>query len=638
MANIKLKYSDFQDFDEAYAKFKETLEKPYKEGKKDKVIDKIFAPPTFGWKKFVNDVVPENKRWNEIDNNTFKIITFRPGYLNGDKSTPAVCGLGHNPDVHAMASGGTGAGKSAFLEQFIMTLCTEYSPNDLELWLADFKKVTFSNFLPDRNHPECLPHLKACACTSDPVYAESVITALYKTMMDRQAFLNKSKENFGTPIASLKDWNEFCVKEAAKDKSFLKKKWPRILLIIDELKAAYLLMGAAGGDTKSKMEEAFKQITNLGRAAGCHMLLSSQRVADILPSDVIAGSELRMCLRVSDKAISQEFIGTDDAAKIKAKFGQAYIKGITISKEVPIKFFIPYIAEGEELQSEIKILYDKAKEWEKEGKFTFRKLIAYSEDNTYPMTDIDKIYEKYSDNFKQGLFIFGEKMVFELGSTAPLNYMFDESGNNHMYTHFENYDDLFKFYRLIHKNASLEGYKIILNTQAGDNINLMLNIDTDESLPKETIHMEDTEFVDQIRALFEAKKAADSKTPCYVICLGWDKSMHYAIEIDPDVKNRLIKLLQGCSQYGIHFIFIMNGTSKFRSDVIDCCNVRACSLISSEDSSTVLGNRNGAMPAGDLKSGFLNVKIGQETKRCRLYEPLEKKGKELVRTIDNFDI
>jgi len=63
--------------------------------------------------------------------------------------------LGGSDSAHALLSGDTGSGKSYTLHMIIMSIIMKYHPNDVELWLVDFKKVAFAGYM---NNPP--PHVK----------------------------------------------------------------------------------------------------------------------------------------------------------------------------------------------------------------------------------------------------------------------------------------------------------------------------------------------------------------------------------------------------------------------------------------------------------------------------------------------
>lgn len=63
--------------------------------------------------------------------------------------------LGGEGSVHGFISGGTNSGKSTLLHTIILSACLHYHPNDLEIWLVDYKQTEF--YLYKKKTP---PHIK----------------------------------------------------------------------------------------------------------------------------------------------------------------------------------------------------------------------------------------------------------------------------------------------------------------------------------------------------------------------------------------------------------------------------------------------------------------------------------------------
>ena len=77
-------------------------------------------------------------------------------------------------NVHGLIAGRTGAGKSVFLNTLIHNLLTEYSPWELDIYLADFKKVELSRYLTKYK----TPHINTVAATSEIRYVISMFQYL----------------------------------------------------------------------------------------------------------------------------------------------------------------------------------------------------------------------------------------------------------------------------------------------------------------------------------------------------------------------------------------------------------------------------------------------------------------------------
>jgi len=181
--------------------------------------------------------------------------------------------LGQNDDglevSQALLAGKPGAGKSYTLHAIIASLAMKYHPDELELYLLDFKEgVEFQVYLdPDRtensdpneaiSESKALPHAKVISIESDREFGLSV---LQKVQREIEARASKFKDAGGN-INNLKDYRELTG-----------KKVPRILVVIDEFQ--YLFR--EDDNITKQLNEIFEDITKRGRAFGIHLLIASQ--------------------------------------------------------------------------------------------------------------------------------------------------------------------------------------------------------------------------------------------------------------------------------------------------------------------------------------------------------------------------
>ena len=158
---------------------------------------------------------------------------------------------------HLLVAGSTGSGKSVCMNAIIMSLLMHNTPNELRIILIDPKRVEFSAYAN-------IPHL-ACPVITDVGKAGMALTRLVEFMNDRYKIL----ENIGAK--NIEVYNKMMEKQG-------KDKMEYYVCIVDELADLFMNVKSA--------ENSIKEITQLSRAVGIHMIVATQR-----PSvDVITGT------------------------------------------------------------------------------------------------------------------------------------------------------------------------------------------------------------------------------------------------------------------------------------------------------------------------------------------------------------
>lgn len=162
--------------------------------------------------------------------------------------------LGRGTAQHALVVGKTGSGKSTLLHALITGASLWYGPDQVELYLIDFKKgVEFKPYAGLR-----LPHARVVAIESDREFGLSVLEKL-------DAELRRRGERFrAAGVQDLAGYRD--APEAASDPL------PRCLLIVDEFQEFFV------SDDKLAHDAAllFDRLVRQGRAFGLHVVLGSQ--------------------------------------------------------------------------------------------------------------------------------------------------------------------------------------------------------------------------------------------------------------------------------------------------------------------------------------------------------------------------
>lgn len=251
-------------------------------------------------------------------NTTKEGINLRPGLFNDQ---PQAIQMGDNA-VHGLLAGQTGSGKSAMLNNLIFNLLVEYPPWELDLYLADFKKVEFSRYM---NKFET-PHVKACAATSEVRYVVSMIQHMVDCMNARESLFARLGYQ---KLADFRNAEEF--------KDLPPFVLPRMLLIVDEFQQLFL-------DASPKESEQIRQmltaIVKKGRATGLHILFASQEMSNTLSRSDLANFKIRFALNCNI-SVSMDVIGNKEAASIRR--GTVIYNTSDGNKENNVKFVVPYV-------------------------------------------------------------------------------------------------------------------------------------------------------------------------------------------------------------------------------------------------------------------------------------------------------
>jgi S-DNA-T family DNA segregation ATPase FtsK/SpoIIIE len=209
--------------------------------------------------------------------------------------------LGKGTAQHVLIAGKTGSGKSTLLHALISNLALVYSPEEVELYLVDFKKgVEFKTYAT-----HALPHARVVAVESEREFGLSVLQRL-------DAELKLRGDRFRELGAQ--DLNAY--REANGNRPT-----PRILLIVDEFQEFFVEDDKIAQDAALLLDRLVRQ----GRAFGLHVLLGSQTLggAYTLARSTIDQMAVRIALQCSDA--DGHIILSDDnsAARLLSRPGEA---------------------------------------------------------------------------------------------------------------------------------------------------------------------------------------------------------------------------------------------------------------------------------------------------------------------------
>ncbi|BCZ18191.1 ATP-binding protein [Helicobacter sp. NHP19-003] len=224
---------------------------------------------------------------------------------------------GDQTQHHTLVCGRSGSGKSNFLNVLIQNLAFYYSPDELRLFLLDYKEgVEFNAYA----HPP-LEHAQLVSVQADVSYGITFLEWLNKELGERAKLFKD---------CGVKDFKGYRQTHGL----------PRFVVIIDEFQVLFM-------DSK-KRDEITSLVVNLlkkGRSYGVHMVFSTQTMAGgTIPKETLGQIGNRMALAVNDKNDSIVVLGHDGATRVAIKKGIYSSVGEQKDDSLMVLTSIPYAA------------------------------------------------------------------------------------------------------------------------------------------------------------------------------------------------------------------------------------------------------------------------------------------------------
>lgn len=186
--------------------------------------------------------------------------------------------IGEGSSHHGLIAGATGSGKSTLLHTLIMSSMLHYSPDQLHLYLMDFKSGTEFKIYESVK----LPHIQLLALDAMQEFGESILENLVAEMEHRGSLFKEAGQT------SLKGYTQATGQPL-----------PRILVIMDEFQI--LFNDSTNRKVAMNCAELTKRIVTEGRAFGIHLLMATQSTKVISDLTLSHGTIEQMRIRIGLK-------------------------------------------------------------------------------------------------------------------------------------------------------------------------------------------------------------------------------------------------------------------------------------------------------------------------------------------------
>ncbi len=206
-------------------------------------------------KRELKDLQKDEKFWTE--SSQFKVSV----PVGWDINHKEVCFEIGNAQNHTLICDHSGSGKSNFLHVLIQNLAFYYAPDEVQLFLLDYKEGVEFNAYTD---PTILEHARLVSVASSVGYGMSFLSWLCKEMQKRAQLFKQFN------VKDLSDYRKH-------------EKMPRLIVVVDEFQVLFSDNSTKG---KESVDQSLNTLLKKGRSYGVHLVLATQtmRGTDINPS------------------------------------------------------------------------------------------------------------------------------------------------------------------------------------------------------------------------------------------------------------------------------------------------------------------------------------------------------------------
>lgn len=233
-----------------------------------------------------------------IDSKEFRSAKSKISFAVG-KDINGSCVIGDIAKMpHVLIAGTTGSGKSVCTNSILISLLYKATPEEVKLIVVDPKMVEFGIY-------NGIPHLLIPVVT-DAKKAAGALQWAVTEMMRRYRSLSEAG------VRDIESYNKLAAEDEALESI------PKLVVVIDELADLMLVAG-------KEVEEAICRIAQMGRAAGVHLVIATQRPsADVITGLMKANIPSRIALVVSSAMESRIILDAMGAEKLIGRGDMLY--------------------------------------------------------------------------------------------------------------------------------------------------------------------------------------------------------------------------------------------------------------------------------------------------------------------------
>ncbi len=235
-------------------------------------------------KRELKDLQKDKKFWTKSSQYEVSVP------VGWDINHKEVCFEIGNAQNHTLICDHSGSGKSNFLHVLIQNLAFYYAPDEVQLFLLDYKEGVEFNAYTD----PILEHARLVSVASSVGFGMSFLSWLCDEIQKRAELFKQFK------VKDLSDYRKH-------------EKMPRLIVVIDEFQ---VLFSDNSTKVKGSVERSLNTLLKKGRSYGVHLVLATQTMRNIGISDSIKGQIANRIALPMDAEDSSSVLGDDAACEL----------------------------------------------------------------------------------------------------------------------------------------------------------------------------------------------------------------------------------------------------------------------------------------------------------------------------------
>ena len=215
----------------------------------------------------------------------------------------------HGP--HGLVAGMTGSGKSEWIITYILSMCINYHPDEVQFVLIDYKGGGLAGTFENKETGIKIPHLAGTITNLDVSEINRSLASINSELKRRQSLFNQARDKLGESSVDIYKYQRW-YRENKIDEPI-----SHLFIISDEF-----------AELKSQQPEFMEELIStarIGRSLGVHLILATQKPSGVVDDQIWSNSKFRVCLKVQDKSDSNDMIRVPDAAMLK-ETGRFYLQ------------------------------------------------------------------------------------------------------------------------------------------------------------------------------------------------------------------------------------------------------------------------------------------------------------------------